>query len=204
LPSEVCDNLLAHLLADETILCYGTSHRGPHMKPLIVSLLAAAALALPANAADQKANTSGQVEVIFDKPEDFRDVKDSHLGTDKGRDANLAQFRSYLEERAPRYLAPGQKLTVTFTDIDMAGEFEPWHGPTAQDVRIIKAIYVPRMELTYRVTDANGAVVKEGKSKLTDLNFQMNVSTATTTDPLRYEKRLLDDWLRNELRGLKK
>ena len=175
------------------------------MKTTSIFLLAAAlAASTSAVAADSKSAGSEQVEVIFDKPEDFRDVKDSHLATDKGREANLSLFRSYVVERAPRYLAPGQKLTVTFTDIDMAGDFEPWHGPSAHDVRIIKDIYVPRIELHYRVTDASGAVVKEGKSKISDLNFQMNVNATTNSDPLRYEKRLLDDWMRREFRSLKK
>lgn len=169
------------------------------MKHTKAFLLAAAALAaLPSFAADPGA--AGQVEVTFENPDKFRDIKDSSMDTEKGREANLALIRQYIEERGARLLAPGQKLSVTVTDIDLAGEYEPWRGPSAQDVRIVKSIYPPRFELSYRVTDATGTVVKEGKSKLSDMNFQNNVSSANTSDPLRYEKRLLDDWLRSELR----
>ena len=38
----------------------------------------------------------------------------------------------------------GDKLTITFTDIDLAGDFEPWRGPQWDEVRIVKAIYPPR------------------------------------------------------------
>lgn len=166
-------------------------------------LLAAGMVAVsPAFAADTP--PAGQVEVIFDKPENFRDIKDSSLDTERGREANLAQFRQYLEQRAPRLLAPGQKLSITISDIDMAGEYEPWRGPSAQDVRIIKSIYTPRIELSYKLTDQAGAVIKEGKSKLSDLNFQNNITSVNTSDELRYEKRLLDDWLRSEFRTAKK
>ena len=100
-------------------------------------MLAAGMVAVsPAFAADTPA--AGQVEVIFDKPENFRDIKDSSLDTERGREANLAQFRQYLEQRAPRLLAAGQKLSITITDIDMAGEYEPWRGPFVFYVRLIK------------------------------------------------------------------
>ena len=172
------------------------------MKHIKASLFAAAVLAaLPSFAADSTA--AGQVEVTFQNPEKFRDIKDSSMDTEKGREANLALVREYIEERASRLLEPGQKLSVTITDIDLAGEYEPWRGPSAQDVRIVKSIYPPRFEMSFRVTDESGAVIKEGKSKLSDMNFQNNVHSANTSDPLRYEKRLLDDWLRREIRSRK-
>jgi len=173
-------------------------------KTKIVILLAAAGLLSgQLFAADSKA-ASGQVDITFDKPENFTDVKDSYMDSEKGRDSILAEFKTYVEEYAPKFLGPGMKLAVTFTDIDMAGDFEPWRGPSAQDVRIVKAIYIPRIKLTYRVTDAGGAVVKEGKSELTDLNFQSNINPMSNSDRLHYEKRLLNDWLRSEFRSLAK
>ena len=173
------------------------------MKNTIRLLLLAATLSVPSFAADDPAARSGAVDVTFDKPENFRDVKDSAMETERGRDANLTQFREYIQDRAKRYLAPGQRLSVTITDIDMAGEYEPWRGPSADNVRIVKSIYAPRIELTYKVADEAGAIVKEGRSKLSDLNFQNNLDTIPTSDPLRYEKRLLDDWLRREIRSKK-
>ena len=174
------------------------------MKHTKALLFAASALAaLPLFAADSNGGATEQVEVTFERPENFRDVKDSSMDTEKGREANLSLIRKHIQERASRLLAPGQKLSVNVTDIDLAGEYEPWRGPSAQDVRIVKSIYPPRFELSYRLTDEAGAVVKEGKSKLTDLNFQNNINSANTSDTLRYEKRLLDDWLRSEIRAKK-
>lgn len=169
------------------------------MKTRLALLLGAALTATAMTyAADSK--YADRVEVNYDHPENFTDLKDAYMPTDKGQQAYMEEIREYVQKTAGRRLPDGQKLSITFTDIDMAGDFEPWRGPSATDVRIVKAIYVPRMKFTYRVTDANGGVVKDGSANITDLNFQMNSATMLdTSDPLRYEKRLLDDWIRNEL-----
>jgi len=65
---------------------------------------------------------------------------------------------------------------------------------------VIKNIYPPRIDLTFTQTDANGAVVKEGERQLRDPAF-MQRGILNSTDPLRFEKRMLDDWLRKEFPG---
>jgi len=144
------------------------------------------------------------VDVNFDHPEKFTDVKDSYMDTDRGRDSTLQLFKEYLQERAPRFLAEGQTLAMTFTDIDLAGEFEPQRGPDFNNVRIIKDIYPPRLTFTYKLTDASGAVLKEGQEKLVDLSFQMSATVIDNNDPLHYEKSMLKDWLNNQFKHAKK
>ena len=63
---------------------------------------------------------------------------------------------------------------------------------------MIREIYPPRMTVKYRETDANGAVVAEGERKLTDLAFMVNSGMINDSDPLRYEKRMIDSWLRRD------
>jgi hypothetical protein len=160
----------------------------------------AAACALHAS---DTAKPAPRTEVIFNHPENFTDVKDSEFATDKGRDAILARIREHLVERTASLLPEGDRLTITFTDIDLAGDYEPWRGPQWSDVRIIKDIYPPAFKFSYAVTDASGRVVKQGSEDIRDLNFQMR-ATIDTSDPLRYEKDILDDWARSTLRDLRK
>jgi len=143
------------------------------------------------------AATDARVEVIFSQPEKFTDVRDAYSASEKGQKANLDQIRDYILSRANRYVADGQKLTITFTDIDLAGDFEPWRGPEGMDIRVVKDIYPPRMDLEFKLTDASGAVIKEGKRQLRDLAFMSNISI-DRNDGLRFDKALLDDWLRRE------
>ena len=76
---------------------------------------------------------------------------------------------AHLQKRADRQLPPGQRLDVTFDDIKLAGDYEPWHSPQAQDIRFMKDIYPPRATLNYKLTDADGRTIKEGSSKLLDM-----------------------------------
>ena len=93
---------------------------------------------------------------------------------------------------------PVYNVSFTITDIDMAGDFEPWRGPQFDDIRIIKDIYPPRIDLAFRLVDAEGNVAKEGKRELRDTAFLMRITMGTQTDTLRHEKQLLDDWMRDE------
>ncbi len=167
-----------------------------HLLASILGLVAAGAL----NAA---ANPAHRTEVIFDHPEKFTDVKDSYVPSDKGRDAILETLRSYLVRRTEPMIPEGDKLTITFTDIDLAGEYEPWRGAQYDDVRIVKDIYPPAFKFTYAVTDASGKVIRQGSEDIRDLNFQMRL-TIDPSDPLRYEKDILDEWARTKLRDLPK
>jgi len=94
-------------------------------------------------------------------------------------------------------------MSITFNDIDMAGDFEPWRGPALQDVRIVKDIYPPRIALDFSLKNAAGAEIAGGARRLTDMNF-MNVIPVTVfmNDHLRHEKMLLFNWLSGEVARL--
>jgi len=165
------------------------------MKTLSRYALVLLGLASPlALRAAEQAKASARTEVVFEQPEKFTDVKDSDFGTDNGRDAILERLREYIIERSDKVLPTGQKLVITFTDIDLAGEYEPWRGPQFSDVRIVKSIYPPRLKFSYKITDAAGKTVKEGQEDLRDLAFEMRL-TADRQDTLRYEKDMLRDWI---------
>jgi hypothetical protein len=103
-----------------------------------------------------------------------------------------------LRKSADRILPPGQQLQVHVDDISLAGRFEPLHRPGQQDVRVIKEIYSPWMNLHFALLAADGTTIREGDAKLGDPSFLRRAVAADPTDPLRYDKRMIDDWLRRE------
>jgi hypothetical protein len=139
------------------------------------------------------------IEVTFVAPEKFTDVKAGALDSDRGRDALLDQLKEHLVTTAAQYLAPGQRLEIRVTDVDLAGDFEPWRGLDFQDVRIVKEIYPPRASLEFRLIGADGKVVREGKRQLQDLAFLLSVALPAS-DTLRYDKAMLSDWLQQEFK----
>lgn len=166
---------------------------------LRVALLGA--LAAGGLSAAAPAPAASRVAVVFDHPEKYTDLKDnwSDSENERGRDRYLPPLREYLEQTLANRLPAGQQLTITFSDIDLAGDFEPWRGVQFDDVRIVKDIYVPRMNFSFKVTDASGAVIKSGERKLIDMGFQLSITPAFRDDPLRYEKAMLASWFSQEI-----
>jgi DUF3016 family protein len=165
------------------------------------SLLVAFAVAFAgaAGASDLIASSDSHVQIDWTRPADFSESK-TYAGTGLGRqdpDEWLGDLANHLRYRAERVLPEADHLAVTFTNVQLAGTYEPWRGPRWDDVRIIKNQYPPRIDLKFTLTDAHGAVVKEGERKLRDPAF-MQRGILNETDPLRFEKRMLDDWLRTE------
>lgn len=148
-------------------------------------------------------DTDANVQITFDHSEKFTDIRDGFTSTKKGEQAYLDQIEDYVRKQAAKYLPEGHTLAITFTNIDLAGEFEPWGKAGMDDVRIVKGIYPPRIDLSFKVTDAAGATINEGERELRDLNFMMNLRI-NNEDRLRYEKTLLDDWMRKDVRPSKK
>jgi hypothetical protein len=177
----------------------------PTMKTTRLLLLSALALVgAGACLALDTVKGPSRVEVVFFEPEKFIDVRDSYMGSDKGRDGTLETLKEYITTRGVRGLLPGQKLAITVTEVDLAGDFEPWRGGQWGDVRIVKDIYPPRITLMFRLTNADGSIVKEGQRDLRDMAFMMKLTMGFRDDPLRHEKALLDDWLSAEFRSGKK
>ncbi|KAF1721772.1 DUF3016 domain-containing protein [Pseudoxanthomonas wuyuanensis] len=176
-----------------------------------LSLMVALALAMALSAAAQAKSrnvtdpdiprelpASGPVSVQWTDPAEFSELRYSGNRWEAQRGNWVVDLAKYIQTQAAKRLDAGQQLQVTITDISRAGTYLPVAGPRVHnDVRIVKDLYPPRMTLNFRLSDANGNVLSEGERKLRDSSFLMNASI-NDTDPLRYEKRMLDDWMRNE------
>lgn len=143
---------------------------------------------------------AGTVEVTFVAPEKFADVKDDYMETEKGRDALLDQLKNHLVSTGGRYVKPDQRLEIKVTEVDLAGDFEPWRGPQFQDVRIVKDLYPPHVTLEFRLIGSDGKVISEGKRDLRNLGYLMTSSPFPLSDPLRHDKEMLTNWLRQEFK----
>lgn len=143
---------------------------------------------------------AGPVSVAWADPATFAELRYSHNRYDAARGAWLTDIASYMRKRAEAQLPAGERLALTIVDIDRAGDYEPWRGANYYDTRIVRDIYPPRMTVQCKRYDASGAMISEGERKLSDLAFLINTGTINDTDPLRYEKRMIDSWLRREFR----
>lgn len=139
------------------------------------------------------------VSVSWTDPAQFSEIRRSGNRWEARRGDWVVKLAEHLQTRAERTLPAGERLEVTITDIQRAGNYEPWHGPNADDVRFVRDIYPPRIELSFKHYDAQGNLVEEGERKLSDLAYLSNVRPINSNDNLQYEKRLIDTWLAQEL-----
>ena len=144
--------------------------------------------------------TSDKVTVRLVNPDQFTEIRQNRNYGDVRDGSWLVDLQKYVVKQADQRLSPGQHLDVNITDIKRAGDFEPWRGPNFADIRVVKEIYPPRIELNYVLKDGNGTVIREGSDELTDLAFMRRI-VRDGSDPLRFEKRLIDDWLAKILRS---
>jgi hypothetical protein len=151
------------------------------MKPSTRWMLASL-LALSAGAA------SADVSVVYDHPDKFYDLPFSTWE----RDEMLGQITDHFKALG-KALPQGQDLRIEVTDFDPAGRLIP-NARAGRDLRVLtgRADW-PRMELRYAV-EQNGQVIKSGEAKLADMNYQQSSISISDSEPLRYEKRMIDEW----------
>jgi Protein of unknown function (DUF3016) len=150
-------------------------------------LTAAALLTLSATAS----HSGGVAEVSF--PNEARYTDAGAYGTERA--ANLAQLAAHLKRLAQRDLPEGQKLTVEILDVDLAGEARPWRRMPSE-VRVLRGrADWPRIELRYTLSGEPGNT-RSATESIADLNYLQRIGSYGSSEPLVYEKRMIDDWFR--------
>lgn len=152
------------------------------------AVLAACATPRPAGA------PAGAVSVSWNDPAGFSGTRAGERETVAEREAWLSELGRHLAEKAATVLPGNEQLEVQITDMQRAGSFEPWRGPRADNVRIVRDVYPPRIALEFRRLAEDGRVLQSGQRTLRDPNFLMRTQRYPN-DPLAYEKQLLDDWV---------
>ena len=177
--------------------------RTRHWATALISAALAAAFAVPAFAArvtdpelPRSLDADGPVTVSWTDPHAFSEIRYSRNRFEAERGDWVRGIARHLAKRAAGALGPGERLDVAITDIELAGDFEPGAG-RSDGVRIVRDIYPPRIDLHYTLIGSDGTMLREGDAKLRDPAF-LSRSSANDSDSLRYEKRLIDDWLRRE------
>lgn len=138
------------------------------------------------------------VHVAWTDPAQFREIRFSGNRWEARRGDWVRKLAEHLQTGAERQLPEGHQLQITLTDIDRAGDYEPWYGPQFDRVRIMRDIHWPKIDLSFVQTDADGRVVAEGERTLSDPSYLRRLSSVRQHHELYYEKALLDSWLRRE------
>jgi len=154
------------------------------------TLLATALLAFAASAQAEAAVSVTYVDAAH--------YTDGRLETRFGRKSDPfveRDLRQFFEKLGGRYLAEGQTLAIEILDIDLAGRATIARAP-GENLRVLTEGTWPRVKLRYTLTK-DGAVLREGEEWVVDQTYLMRIGISNTSDPLRFEKRMLTTWFQN-------
>jgi len=150
---------------------------------LMVTLLTASFLLSP-NA------SAASSEVTWTDYKNYRDIDSGNEGRTKFRERIFRKLEEHFANLAEQ-LPADQTLKIEVTDVDLAGDTR---AGSIHQVRIMKQIYMPRMNFSYQLFDADGKVVQSEEVVVKDMNFMSGRNLKYRNDSLGYEKKMLDDW----------
>jgi len=167
------------------------------IKKLGFMMLAVCTLSVAAQGKDKYIHPS--VTIVWDNPENYRDVDVSNGLQSRYRQQVLDNLERYLHKELPKYLTPQQRIKVTVFDLDLAGDVRPMVIPHS-DVRIVTSMYPPMIELEYIVFDSQGGESKKSREKIRYMGFNIGSSLARSGKMLSYEKLMLKRWFAKALK----
>ena len=175
------------------------THRGAW---IIAGITLLALGALPAAFAQESAPApdagASRASVELGAYDQMTEVKRLRGSARRTTEQQIHALAVWLARQAEPRVPDGQTLHITLADVDLAGDYEPGRAISLQDVRVVKDLYPPRIEIRWVFADADGEPLREGDGTLRDVGF-MTGSGPIDSDPLRHEKRILRDWLRRVL-----
>ncbi|MDP5032030.1 MAG: DUF3016 domain-containing protein [Paraglaciecola sp.] len=170
------------------------------MKKLIVPLVASSLALISVPSFSQ-----AEVEVNWQNPESYRDVRPTGESRKRFREHTFAELQDYIVKLAEQ-LPQGQKLTLNVTNLDLAGQVWPASfvglGHSTNDVRVVKNIDIPRMSFSYTLTNKAGEIVQQAEVDLKDMAFMDRANRFFDSENLRYEKNMLKSWFDAEFPAL--
>jgi|TARA_B110000438_G_scaffold203120_1_gene194813 DNA polymerase III delta prime subunit len=160
------------------------------MKHITLATTALLALSTALNAATLKLN--------FEDLDNYTDFSLQGLSEEKTKNIFVKEVKRSL--RLKKIVGEDRKLEITFDNIDMAGDIQPWRNRQNSDIRYVEGIYPPSMDFKYTLRDPSGAIVAEGEESIKDLNFDFGI-TSIGNSHFKYEMTLLEDWARQTLKS---
>jgi hypothetical protein len=140
----------------------------------------------------------GNVRINFVQPEKFSDFRI------QGRQENVSA--GIFRDQVSAYLAPviakrfpGDRLNLTFTDIDLAGRIDLSKTRKLANVRLDRNIANPlRLYFDYTLTDSSGKGLASGSKSLVDADYLYRYNyypEQTKSKTLFYEMATLNRWI---------
>lgn len=166
------------------------------MKKLVSTLIATTALISSASV------FAGTAEVTWSEPDNYSDVRPANESRKAFQKRTFKALDKHIGKMTEKKLPDGYTLKMDVVDLNLAGDVQ-LRGSTL--IRVVDRVFIPSMEFSYSLSDANGKVVKEESGvKLKDMSFMDSIKNARYRhESLSYEKAMLDEWFKENLAEFK-
>jgi Protein of unknown function (DUF3016) len=153
-----------------------------------MSPLKFAALGIFAASVTFASHAQADAKVAFIAPEKYIDFPTAEWErTEPQRD--LTRHFEKLSGKLPK----GETLKIDILDVDLAGRLEPTRAQ-ARELRILRGgADWPTMKFRYAI-ERDGKTIASGVADINDMTYLQRFNRYSTSEPLRYEKRMIDEW----------
>lgn len=135
---------------------------------------------------------AGEVAVSFVQPERYTDIGFGQVT----RQRNLKTMAEHMAEWGAA-LPASRRLEIEVLDVDLAGVERPVGREPF--VRVLNGkVDGPRMSLRWTLREG-ASVVARGEDQLSDLGYAYRLALGDRNQPLYYDLRMLDAWLRERI-----
>ena len=150
------------------------------------------------NTAPGLAAQPSNVTIQYVSPEKFTDFRIYGRDTQWSASYFAGQISDYLSPVLNRRF-PGAKLTLRFTNIDLAGR-EVNSSRGGRNARVTRGLTAPaRMSFGFLLQDSGGRTLANGSTRITDNSNPTSLVARqrSASEALYYEKQMLDKWLKS-------
>jgi hypothetical protein len=151
-------------------------------------------LIIPVIAFSAFSTQAADVKITWTNPDKYRDIDSGTAGKKRFRENTFRELEIHFV-RLAKTLPESQILEINVTDVDLAGDV---HASSMRDIRVIKEIHFPRIKFSYKLINEEQVILLSGNENIKDMNFMMGNSSRYRNKALGYEKKLLDDWFKDE------
>lgn len=138
---------------------------------------------------------AGTVEIVWQDPESYRDVRAGNEGQQHFVERVTEVLTEAFEDAAADHLPDDQKLQLTITDVDLAGDVEYFFLDFPAGIRVMRDVYFPSISFEWQLLDANGAALGSGTENIKDMGYRFSGVNFIYNPPFNYERRLIHHWI---------
>lgn len=142
---------------------------------------------------------AGTAVVAWQNTHKYTDIDSGNLGKKSMLNSIDKSFTKEFNELATK-LPVGFQLTITVTDLDLAGEVEPMPSRMMDQIRVLKDLYYPKMTFDYQIMNAVGVNVLEAKAvTLKDMQYLSSLSSTRSSESYYYERKMIREWFNKDV-----